>query len=394
MLAELPPELILQIMSFLTRLPGNYHLAVGILKKQELIPDLPSINALSQTNTALHQTLNQVLYDLCASVDPLGGQTLVFAVVHELGTTLDKCVAAGISLDTEFIFGPPRRPRSLLHVAAALGTREMVVKLLNMYGEGMIARVHAWGSSLTGTALDCAVRNGHLEIVRLLAPIPVPTSNACPKISPSLWVQLETHEQYLNHALQNSVETGNLEISRYLLTQGADVNFCDYRGTLLNKAVLSQNLELVQFLLASGADPDRNYRGLQVPLFSAVNNGSVELIEALLAAGANPHAEDNAYLLKVIGDVKLLRLFLERRVDPNHRDKWGRTPLHYACLLSEDDACVELLLQFGAVTTEVADNDGNTPVSLAMARNRSQVVKMLMKGTQSILVCTRDRETG
>ncbi|KAF7337753.1 hypothetical protein MSAN_02249100 [Mycena sanguinolenta] len=380
MFTELPLELVLHTVSFLTRLSGDYHLAKGVLEMQELIPDLPSINALSQTNTVLYSMLNETLYELCASVQPLGAAALLFAVAYELGSTLDKCVAAGISLDNEFIFGRPHSRCSLLYVAAAMGARAMVVKLLEMYGEGMMARVHALGSSLDGTPLDCAARNEHMEIVRLLAPIPMPSPDVFLKISPSISVQLESQGQYLGRALIEAIGTSNLEISRYLVSEGADVNVYQNFNTPLNKAISSKNLELVQFLLASGADPNRSDGGFS-PLFNAADDGSVELIEALLAAGANPHTRDSdsRNVFAVIRDIELWRLFLELRVDPNHQDGFGSTALHYACFLPTETAkaCIELLLQFGAATIQEADHEGFTPVDIAMQDNNPEIVKML-----------------
>ncbi|KAF7337749.1 Ankyrin [Mycena sanguinolenta] len=372
MLAELPPELILQIISFLTRLPSNYHLAVGILEKQELIPDLSSINALSQTNTFFYRMLNEILYKFCASVEPLGAAALIFAAQNELESTLDKCVAAGISLDSESI---SRHPLDPLSIAATMGSRAITAKLLEMYGEGMPVRVHARLPSKT--ALDLATRNGHMDVVRLLAPIPMPSSDVCPEMTSSPSVQLETQGQYLGRALMQAIDIGHLEISRFLVNQGADINFCQDIGPLMVKAALSRNFELVRFLLASGADPD----GLQVSLFNAAKDGRIELVDTLLAAGTDPHARDNASrnVLAVIRDVKLMRLFLELGVDPNHRDSFGSTPLHYICFWPRDETAnpwVELLLEFGAAV-EAVDHSGPTPVDIAMQDGRPKIVEML-----------------
>ncbi|KAJ6520414.1 ankyrin repeat-containing domain protein [Mycena sanguinolenta] len=370
MLAELPPELLLHIISFLTRLAEGY---LGMWP-EDLIPDLASINALSQTNNFFYRMLNGSLYALCASVEPLGAAALIFAVQNELEGTLDKCVAAGISLESESIReNYQARGRRVLSIAAATGSPAIVAKLLEIYGEGMSARVHA--HSLPETALDIATRNGYMGVVRLLAPIPVPSSDVCPEISPSPSVQLETQRRYLGRALKEAIKMGHLKISEFLVSQGADISFCP--GAVTN-ALSSRNLGLVQFLLASGADPNR---GGFVPLFSAAKSARIEVVDALLAAGANPHAtdEDSHNVLAIIRDSKLFRRFLELGVDPNHRDTSGNTPLHYTCFLPRDadgNACVELLLQFGAAV-EAVNNIGQTPVDLAMLDNRPAIVEML-----------------
>jgi ankyrin repeat protein len=76
-------------------------------------------------------------------------------------------------------------------------------------------------------------------------------------------------------------------------------------------------------------------------------------------------------------DVDTLRFCLEHGVDPNHKDRVGRTPLHYACghAAGLSKAFVELLLQFGAV--ETADQRGATPVDNAIDMNNWETVKIL-----------------
>ncbi|KAF8204376.1 ankyrin repeat-containing domain protein [Mycena galopus ATCC 62051] len=371
MLSELPPELILHIVSFLTREimlnPGRRLLEYPFEGLKKLVPDLPSINALSQTNIAFHGTLDQTLYELCTSVKSLGELAFLFAVEHELESTVDKLVTAGLSLNTEIRFRG--RWCSLLHVAAGAGLRDMIVKLLKMYGEEMtvMMRTRNRGGS---TALDWAACDGHLEIVRLLAPI---HNHATPPLT-----EFETRE-YLSHPLIESAVTGNLELSKYLLAEGADVNFHSARDGRppLYHAAAHNHLDMVQFLIASGADPN-NYGKLCIPLFAACNT---DVAQVLLDAGANLHAEDrdgyNILGAAVTGaDLEMARFFLERGVDPNHEDFDGETPLHWACM-RRADARVELLVQFGATTVEHPDRQGRTPVGIAMDHRDTEIVKML-----------------
>ncbi|KAJ7242553.1 ankyrin repeat-containing domain protein [Mycena haematopus] len=347
MLAQLPPELILLIVFFLTRVDPS--LAV-VSPEPPLVPDLPSINALSRTNAVFHHTLDQILYELCASFPTMGKLALRFAVEHRLDSAFDKLVAAGIDVD----FGP----LSLLHIAAAQGHRAMVIKLLGMYGDEMTARVHA-RDDINLTALDYATSARRMDIVQLLAPIPMPSSDV--SITPPVSDGIETREKYLGTALLQSTKIGHLEISQYLISEGADVNFLDdhsHLSTPLYYAAGSKNLELVQLLLTSGADPNRcGHRGL-VPLFRAATFRSLDIAQALLAADAKVDAQDdkscNVLFYIHIDDIEMLRLCLECGADPNHRDNSGITPLRHNTLHRPAQVrkpFVELLLQFGAVTT-------------------------------------------
>ncbi|KAF7337756.1 Ankyrin repeat protein [Mycena sanguinolenta] len=379
-LADLPPELILCTVSFLTRktiidlerrLPGNS-------REPHLVPDLPSINSLAQINSIFHSTLNQTLYKLCASVETLGKLALLFAVEHELESTLDKLVAAGISLEGEFLFRDEDSWNgcSILHIAAANGLSHMVCKLSRMYGEVMVAKVHAL-EGLRMTALDHAALAGHIDVVRLLAPVPVPSSGT------RAGVPLRyTHDQYLGLALIESARAGHLEISQYLVSKGADVNCFDAQHlhtTPLYYATLSDNLALVQLLLDSGADPNLGDYSGRVPLFNAT---SVAVAKALLDGGTNIHAKDihsNDVFAYRIANIKLLRFLLESGVNPNHRSATGQASLHYACYIDDVEiakASVELLLQFGAVV-DIVDTRGRTSVDIAMRPGLEEVVRVL-----------------
>ncbi|KAF7376381.1 Ankyrin [Mycena sanguinolenta] len=365
-LDELPPELVLYISSFLTRettiadecLPPECRIV-----QLELVPDLPSINVLSRTSTLLRHTLNQTLYDLCASVEPLGQLAILFAVEHELESTVEKLVAVGISLNTTFIiqrFGPC----TLLCLAAAMGLPTMVVKLLDLYGEEAITKVQE--RCPRRRALDYAIRCRHMDVVRVLAPIPASSSG--------VRVSDDTQTEYLSHALLESASAGNIETSQYLVTEGAHIDFLHdvfYGVTSLFLAAGKGNLELVQFLLTSGADPNIIGAAKTPIIFNAT---SVDILQALVTAGANIHAVDGRPLniLAVAKNAEILHFCLERGVDPNVASQTGETALHRACWMipSEAKVYVELLLQFGATTVENVDGYGSTPVDIAMSRGR------------------------
>ncbi|KAF8204242.1 ankyrin repeat-containing domain protein [Mycena galopus ATCC 62051] len=248
----------------------------------------------------------------------------------------------------------------------------MVVKLLAMYGEPqMTTKVHARAPFGGWTALDSAAHYGHLEIVKLLAPIPPP-------------VTYPSHQHYLSCALiyaANANANNVIEISRYLISEGADVNFFDEatrRGPLLC-AVWTSNLALVQCLLAMGANPNLHNPD-RIPLFYAIRRRNTAIVQALLSGGADIHVEayelNNTLLLSK--STELLRLFLERGVDPHAEDIEGDTALHHACTLRTEfgKASVKLLLQFGAAPDK-PNNYDETPIEVAMNEGLTEVVEIM-----------------
>ncbi|KAJ7361083.1 ankyrin repeat-containing domain protein [Mycena albidolilacea] len=259
-----------------------------------------------------------------------------------------------------------------------MGLRDMVVKLLEMYGENMLAMVH---TRIDGwTALDHAARNGHIEIVRLLAPIRLP---ATPRPTSSC-------RDYLGLALIDATGAPT-EISEYLISIGADVNYFDNNfrsGTALCYAVWSDNLALVRFLLVSGADPNLYKPDGYNPLLAAFRTQNTAIVRALVDGGADIHVERIGLVLRCCTNIEILRLFLERGADPNPDEYTGHTLLHHACIQENTEfakASVEALLQFGVglMTVEKLDLAGKTPVDLAMDGGLAEVVKILQPLVQN-----------
>lgn len=107
----------------------------------------------------------------------------------------------------------------------------------------MLTTVQARIGLPNSTALDYAAHYGHVNAVRLLAPIhpPAPFS----------------HTQYLSLALVEAVVGKNTDISKYVISRGADVNFWADNAIffMVHYAVLSYDLAVVRLLLAHGSDP-------------------------------------------------------------------------------------------------------------------------------------------
>jgi ankyrin repeat protein len=193
-------------------------------------------------------------------------------------------------------------------------------------------------------------------------------------------------QQYLGDALCASARAGDLEISQYLIIQGADVNFLgDYLfPPALFTGAGAGNLGLVRLLLASGADSNLQHRYGARPLFHSAN---LDIAKTLVAAGADIHATDitsRNVLAHTWKNIEMFRFFLECGVDPNLADYTGNTPLHRASSGNSKSALVELLLQFGAATVEKANLDGHTPVHIAMDENKWEVVKILEPLVQNL----------
>ncbi len=82
---------------------------------------------------------------------------------------------------------------------------------------------------------------------------------------------------------------GHLDVIKYLLSKGADINAFDtvYRFTPLHAAVWSDNPTLAKYLVSNGADVNLKTSSGETPLYLAVYSGNVDLVKYLISYGAN-----------------------------------------------------------------------------------------------------------
>lgn len=233
--------------------------------------------------------------------------------------------------------------------------------------------------------------------------------------------------------LHHAARRGNTVLVRKLLETGAvdvDNRRSDIYIPLISAASFGQ-VEVVKQLLEAGADPDRpNDRG-RTPLATAALSGADQVVEVLLATGrVNPDSRDSAHMTplmhaagsgrflskpdnfvrtrafeveteKVIipllkgeqppalnlqglfpkpdidrdistrGALSVMKQLLSLdQVDPNARDRQGRTALSYAAEMHEVDA-IRVLMEDGRVDVDCADNDGWTPMTWMQKKVKS-----------------------
>jgi len=176
---------------------------------------------------------------------------------------------------------------------------------------------------------------------------------------------------------------GNLEIMKYLLSQGADINTIDRENSnLMHNAAANGHLEVVKYLIDQSFDVNAADDNGNTALLFASDRNNIELVRYLLDQGADVHAESSNGTTVILnaafsGNNEMIQLFQDKGLSINHANQWGVTPLMYASLVGNMDI-VEYLLEQGADVHAISAQ-GETALVWATIRMHFDIAELLME---------------
>ncbi|KAJ6249438.1 ankyrin repeat protein [Anaeramoeba flamelloides] len=182
-----------------------------------------------------------------------------------------------------------------------------------------------------------------------------------------------------------SCTAGKLEITKFLLSNGADVNSTDATGrTPLHEASDQGRDDLIKILLDAGSEINQIDQNGHTALYCAVLSRKISAVEALIKGGARLdfHFGDEGkkalHLACNLGRADMVELLIAYGANVNAITSKGFTPLHSA-IENGSVGCVEVLLQNNADVNLVFGDQKKTALHYATQIGNIQMCVLLLK---------------
>ena len=189
-----------------------------------------------------------------------------------------------------------------------------------------------------------------------------------------------TDEKILLKAMLLASRNGQLEIVKYLVEHGADLNAKDEDNeTAFILASKCGHLGIAKFLVETGADVNAEGKFGWTALIYASRRGNLEMVKYLVENVANVNSKyDKGWTALMFasenGNLEIVKYLLQNGSDVNakYENRW--TALMYASRRGHLEI-VKYLVEYGADVNSKYDNDSMTVLMLASENGHIQVVK-------------------
>lgn len=243
---------------------------------------------------------------------------------------VDKFIAEYTAFISSLNYLPPDQ-NQVLHFAIAIGREEMIKPLIVLKG------INPNGTNSKGeTAIQLAA--GDKAIFDQL-------------------IQSGANIKALNRDKESVLlYATDIEVVKYLLNNGFDINDNSSGKTLLHRQAMRGNPKYINELIDLGADVNivsSRDTGSRTPIFVAAEKGNLDVVMALEAAGADlfHKQRDQLSLLHIAIEAKkldIVKFLIEKGLNVNEKDGIGESPLKKA-RESGDKLIEQALIKAGAI---------------------------------------------
>jgi ankyrin repeat protein len=185
--------------------------------------------------------------------------------------------------------------------------------------------------------------------------------------------------------LESAVRESRLEMSTWLIDNGAKVENPERPSILMSLSPVSSNDELFDLLLERGLKIDRLKERAGQVLYGicARQDGSSHQLKLLLESGFNPNCRYGhgelalLHVAAITGNLPAVNLLLAFGADPEARDGEGAIPLHHAAINGRLDV-MHALLPHCQEINGIATADGYAPIHVAARAEQSKELELLL----------------
>lgn len=228
--------------------------------------------------------------------------------------------------------------------------------------------------SIGWTALVLAVKEGDLNLTKYLI---------------SQGANLHIKDYSGKNVLMFSAENGHLEVLKYLLSKGADIYaLSEYtKQTILMRVAIEGHLDITDYLVSRGADIHaKDNTGKNVLMFSA-EHGHLELVKYYVSKGISPHSvtyyKKTALMYAVENrHLDVVKYLVSLGVDIEVKDRYGTTPLMLAA--SEGDLAMFKYLVSQGANIYAKNNSDNNVLSFATRNGHTHITEYLLSQLENI----------
>ncbi|KAH7486234.1 hypothetical protein FOMA001_g4206 [Fusarium oxysporum f. sp. matthiolae] len=177
----------------------------------------------------------------------------------------------------------------------------------------------------------------------------------------------------------------NVELAKFLVEVGANVNTSSIRTSALQLAVSNNNLDLVNFFLDEGASVDASVAG-QTALQTAANLENLELVKNLIDRGADTDAKFPDSLTTALqyaamrGNIEIVKYLVDNRASVNEEASpyYNATALGLAVVNNHTRVAIFLIEKGASIDANPALYGGATLLQIASRHGNHEIVTCLV----------------